>query len=77
VRKLRASIAVAVGVALIAAGAQATASDPNAQITYAAGGRIHVVSADGSGGHAIATGGAPTWSPDGTMIAFHSARVPG
>jgi Tol biopolymer transport system component len=77
VRKRRASIAVAVGVALIAAGAQATASDPNAQIAYAAGGRIHVVSADGSGGHAIANGGAPTWSPDGTMIAFHSARVPG
>ena len=76
-RKRRAAIAAAVLLTVLAAGAEATTSDPNAQIAYASEGRIHVVSADGSGGRAVANGGAPTWSPDGTMIAFHSARVPG
>ena len=32
---------------------------------------IYVMDADGSGGHLVAPGGtAPTWSPDGRMLAF-------
>jgi hypothetical protein len=60
-----------------AAGAQARVGDPNGQIAYAAAGKIHVAAADGSGARELGRGGAPSWSPDGTMIAFHSARVPG
>jgi WD40-like Beta Propeller Repeat len=77
----RTSIAAALGVwsliAFTAAGAQAKVGDPNGQIAYVAAGKIHVAAADGSGARELARGGAPSWSPDGTMIAFHSARVPG
>jgi Tol biopolymer transport system component len=80
VRRLDASIAAAIGAcALIVSGAVAAQapSDPNAQVAYAAGGRVHVIAADGSGARDLARGGGPSWSPDGTMIAFHDARVPG
>jgi hypothetical protein len=73
-------LSVAAGLALIvlvAAHAQATVSDPNGRIAYAVAGQIHVAAADGSGARPIARGGAPSWSPDGGMIAFHSARVQG
>jgi Tol biopolymer transport system component len=64
-------------VVLMAARAQATVSDPYGRIAYAAAGKIRVAAGDGSGARALAGGGAPSWSPAGTMIAFHSARVPG
>jgi Tol biopolymer transport system component len=74
-------VRIAVGlsslIVVMAAGAEAAATDPNGQIAFSASGKIHVVAADGSGARELASGGAPSWSPDGTMIAFHSARVPG
>ena len=78
-----AALSIAAGLAifslivLVAARAQATVGDPKGRIAYTAAGKIHVAAADGSGERELASGGAPSWSPDGTMIAFHSARVPG
>jgi Tol biopolymer transport system component len=73
--------AAAVGVmslvVVTAAGAGTTASDPSARVAYVAAGKIHVVSASGSEARELGSGGAPSWSPDGRAIAFHSARVPG
>jgi Tol biopolymer transport system component len=75
------TIALVLGVAsvtvLMAVGIHAAARTPQDQIAYVSAGKIRVGVADGSGSRELATGGSPSWSPDGTAITFHSARVRG
>jgi Tol biopolymer transport system component len=47
------------------------------RIAYAAGGQIHIIAADGSGDRAITSGDSPSWSPDGRVLVFQSARIAG
>jgi len=55
----------------IARGSQGTWSPDGRRIAYVRRDGIRVVGADGSGDHAIRTGGrAPAWSPRGDVIAF-------
>lgn len=68
------AIAIALGVS---GGSQAAVSELRARITYAADGHVWVMNGDGSRSRRLAVGASPTWSPDGSLIAFESARIPG
>ena len=72
-------LAAALGLALVlscsvAASARAAFPGANGRIAFAGGGEIHTINPDGSAQMDLTTGdladGQPTWSPDGSKIAF-------
>jgi Tol biopolymer transport system component len=69
---------VLVGMVVLAAPAHATFPGKNGKIAFQRGGDVWVVNADGSGQvnltNSASTEGDPSWSPDGTRIAFSSDR---
>jgi hypothetical protein len=70
-------VVLAVTVIALVAGSAAGKPAPGDQVLYTAGGEIRIAAVDGSRSRTLARGDSPTWSPDGTTIAFASARVPG
>jgi Tol biopolymer transport system component len=58
-------------------GSDASVPRSPARLAYSADGMIRVVDGDGSRPRVLARGESPSWNPEGTAIAFHSARVPG
>jgi Tol biopolymer transport system component len=76
-RGIVAVIAAAVTLFVSAAGSHPAVTRSQGWIAYSAEGMVWVANADGSRPRALARGESPSWSPDGSEIAFQSARVPG